>query len=215
MSAWSRRVADALRRQEVVTGIAQVATAWMEEHINSSHGRGPDGSATPFAPLKTLESKFWVRGKPRGGHSGVRTRFVYEKGKVRKVKEYMVVATGYRNGGQPLRDTGRLAGSLHARGSVRGGKLVLTMRGLKYGIYHDRGFKTSGPNYIPMSMKGKRGHGTGNNPHTEGLKHGKDYLMAWRGVTVPARPFILPTTEDLDTLGKSIYLGLKAVLKGN
>ena len=38
--------------------------------------------------------------------------------------------------------------------------------------------------------------------------------MAWKGVTVPARPFILPTRDDLRTLGVSIYLGLKILLKG-
>jgi hypothetical protein len=52
------------------------------------------------------------------------------------------------------------------------------------------------------------------NPIKEGLVRGKDFSMAWRGVTVPSRPFILPTRDDLQRMGKDIYLGLKSILKG-
>jgi hypothetical protein len=33
-------------------------------------------------------------------------------------------------------------------------------------------------------------------------------------VTVPARPFILPTSDDLKMMGRSIYMSLKVLLKG-
>jgi len=215
MSKWSERVKRALRDRQVLDGIAQVATAWMEEHINENYGRGAGGDPEPHKPLKTVTGAFWADRRPRNG-TVIQTRRLVRMvdGKARRRTQYLVQTVGYRAGGQPLRDTGKLAGSLSATGSQVGGKIVLTMRGRRYGLYQDRGFKTKGPNYIPLTLKGKRGHGTGQNPNREGLTRGKDFTMAWKGVTVPARPFILPTREDLKTLGVSIYLGLKSILKG-
>jgi hypothetical protein len=106
-------------------------------------------------------------------------------------------------------------GALNAVGSRAGrNKLRVTLRGPMYALYQDRGFSTSGPNYIPLTFKGKRKHGTGNNPNNEGLIRGKDYTMAWNGVTVPARPFLLPTRTEMRGIGKSIYMSLKSILKG-
>lgn len=182
MTNWRDRVRKALRDPQVVQGIATVASAWMQDHIDENKGRGAGGVTVPHKPLKTVSSLF---------------------------------QTSYRAGGQPLRNTGKLQRSLSATGTSSGNNLRLTLRGMRYGLYQDRGFKTKGPNYIPLTRKGARQHGTGNNPNAEGLKRGKDFLMAWKGVTVPSRPFILPTREDLRSFGKSVYLGLKAVLKGS
>jgi len=238
VSAWSRRVKAALRNRAVTTGIAQVAVEWMSTHIEDNYGRGPSGQAVPHKPLKPLFGKKWVGGKkptqsftyetggvqlPGGGWSTTTfKRFIRTSrrgrrnaaGKIVRTARHLVLVPGYRNGGQPLRDTGKLFGSLNAKGASAADKIVLTMRGRKYGLYQDKGFTTSGPNYIPLTLKGKRKHGTGNNPRREGLSPGRDYFMARRGVTVPARPFILPTREDLRTLGTTIYLGLKSILKG-
>lgn len=190
MTPWRDRVRKALRDPQVLQGIATVASAWMQDHIDENVGRGAGGVTVSHKPLKTLTSRYWT---PKG----------------------LKVANSYRNGGQPLRNTGKLQRSLSATGKSNGNNVRLTLRGLRYGLYQDRGFKTKGPNFIPMTLKGARQHGTGNDPNTEGLTKGEDYLMAWRGVTVPSRPFILPTRDDLRTFGKSVYLGLKAVLKGS
>ena len=131
-----------------------------------------------------------------------------------KIAHLPLSSIGFRRGGQPLRNTGALARSLAADARMKKGVITIQMRGLHYGLYQDRGFKTKGPNFIPLNNRAVVRHATGRNPQSEGLVAGKDYLMAWRGVTVPARPFIMPTTDDLTVLGKSIYLGLKAVLKG-
>lgn len=211
------KVKRALRSRPVVDGIAQVATEWMESHIAENRGRGEAGAWQTHAPLKRVVGRAWSRTKPRSAAGGrvvfVQRRAVVEKGKTKYRKFYRLEYEGYRTGGQPLRDTGKLAGSLSARGAYSGGKIRLTMSGRKYGLYQDRGFKTNGPNYIPISMKGKRRHATGANPHSEGLKRGRDFVMRWKGVRVPARPFILPSREDMITLGRSIYLGLRAILK--
>lgn len=215
MSGWIDKVRKALRDRSVVTGIAAVAGEWMENHIQANEGRGPGGNPQPHLPLKRVAGRSWTTTRPRDGKflfSQRRTVIVNGKPQLRTF--YRVEHVSYRAGGQPLRDTGKLAGSLSATGQFTGGKIVLTMRGRKYGLYQDRGFRTKGPNYIPISLKGRRGHGTGNNPNAEGLKRGKDFIMRWKGVTVPARPFILPTRDDMRTLGKSIYLGLRSILKG-
>jgi phage gpG-like protein len=104
--------------------------------------------------------------------------------------------------------------SLNAKGSSSGSGMTITLRGVKYALFQDRGFTTSKPNYIPISPKGARGHGTGMNPRKEGLRKGKDYMMAWGGVTVPARPFLLPTKREIQDIGRSIAMSLKNILKG-
>jgi hypothetical protein len=65
-----------------------------------------------------------------------------------------------------------------------------------------------------LTRKGKRSHATGNNPTKEGLVRGKDFVMAWQGVTVPKRPFMIPTNDEWGEIGKSIRLGLARILKG-
>jgi phage gpG-like protein len=138
---------------------------------------------------------------------------------MRPYTEYQVVQSSYRTGGQPLRDTGDLYRSLGAGASATPSQIKLAMQGNKYGLYHDRGFTTVGPiHYVPLTRKGARGHATGANPNAEGLVRGKDYMTIGskkkpKGVTVPARPFILPLREDVLDLGRSIYLGLRSILR--
>jgi len=218
MTPWRDKVRAALRKPEVLQGIAAIAAEWMEEHIADNQGRGANGLPVKHKPLKTVVGQSWVNSKPKGGYSATRLRryLATVKGKTvpRYRTQYLIQNTSYRDGGQPLRDTGSLARSLGASATNSGSKIKLAMHGNRYGLYQDRGFKTNGPNYIPLTKKGKRGHGTGQNPNKEGLTRGKDFAMAWKGVTVPARPFILPTKADMISFGNSIYLGLKAVLKG-
>lgn len=216
MKPWREQVKTALKDPMVLAGISQIAVSWMREHIDESYGRAKGGGKVAHEPLKRMRGSYETRSKPKGATVlGHRTVTVTDKnGKSRNVKMYRVEQEGYRNGGHPLRDTSAMYRSLGASGSSQGGVMKIKMQGMRYGLYQDRGIKTRGPNYIPLTKKGKRGHGTGNNPDKEGLTRGKDYMMAWRGVTVPARPFILPTSDDLKTMGRSIYMSLKALLKG-
>jgi len=98
----------------------------------------------------------------------------------------------FRAGGQALQDTGRLAASFFLFESrVSRKELISTIASsAPYASAQQEGFKTKGPNYIPLTLKGRRMHRTGANPRQEGLVPGKDYVMAWKGVTVPARPMI-------------------------
>lgn len=225
MPNWSRKVAKAIQSPSVRRGIAEAIASYARRHIDTSTGRGDNGQQVALAPLKSLETQFWTTSKPKDGTwLAVRDTTVIRKrkdstGGVKavpvKVKEYLVTGKSYREGGQPLRDTGNLMRSLGARASVSGpSQLTITLRGLKYGIYHETGFETSGPNFIPLTKKGKRTHATGANPSTEGLQRGKDFFMAWGGVTVPKRPFLVPTEQEWVDIMKTIRLGLATVLHG-
>jgi hypothetical protein len=215
MSVWSKKVRQALDNPRIVKGIAALAGVWMSEHIDKNFGRGAGGRAVPHAPLKTVKGRSWSSSKPKDGSALAVRKIVIDKdGKPRNRTMYLIENTSYRAGGQPLVDTGKLIGSLGASGTSAGSGIKVTMQGRKYGLYQDRGFTTKGPNFIPLTKRGRRGHATGRNPNKENLVRGKDFLMAWRGVTVPSRPFILPTRDDLQRMGKDIYLGLKSILKG-
>ena len=215
MSQWKNKVRLALKDQRVLDGIAMVATSWMSDHIENNFGRGKGGSKVNHVPLKSVRGTYLSSTKPRGATATrVRKSYMDAKGRIRVKTMYLVESTSYRSGGQPLVDTGALANSLSSTAKTKNSAINITLRGKKYGIYQDRGFKTKGPNFIPLTKKGRRGHATGANPMGEGLVRGKDFTMAWKGVTVPSRPFLLPLRSDLRTLGKSIYMGLKTVLKG-
>jgi phage gpG-like protein len=235
MSDWPKTVREALKDPRVLNGIAQVAVSWMSQHIDDGRGRGKGGAVVPYAPLKAMTSRYWTKSRPKNAtvaRTRIRYRTVVRRHKggldpdqmvmdvqMRPYTEYQIVQTSYRAGGQPLRDTGDLYRSLGAGASATASQIKLTMQGNRYGLYHDRGFTTKGPiHFIPLTKKGRRGHATGADPSSEGLVRGKDYLTIGskkkpKGVTVPARPFILPLKADVLDLGRSIYLGLRSILK--
>lgn len=185
MSKNSRKIAAALRQPAVLDGIAQLFVRKMRKHIDDNYGRGQNGESVAHKPLKDIFG--WYKGKQ---------------------------VAGYRNGGQPLRNTGEMYRHLQATGSRTARGLSVTLVGPKYALYQDRGFKTSKPNFIPLSRSATSKHATGADPNTEGLVRGRDYFMARRGVTVPSRPFLLPTRDEMREVGISIFMSLKSILKG-
>jgi phage gpG-like protein len=232
--SWANKVRKALGSASVRNGIAMMFVEAMANHIDQSQGRGSNGGSVPHKPLKPMFGQHWTR-KPVAGESVVQTRdevvVVYKKPtkaakkrargqhipvtRIEKtITEYLVRSPSYRNGGHPLRNTGKMERSLNAKGANNSTGMQITLRGVKYALFQDQGFTTNKPNYIPISAKGARGHGTGMNPRKEGLRKGKDYMMAWGGVTVPARPFLLPTKREIQDIGKSIAMSLKIILKG-
>lgn len=103
------------------------------------------------------------------------------------------VAGHYRAGGQTLRDTGELEGSfgvppVKTKSGLNATSTISSSVG--YAAFHQVGFQTSGPNYIPITKRGKTLHAPGANPNKEGLVRGVDYIVSFKGVTVPARPMI-------------------------
>lgn len=117
-----------------------------------------------------------------------------------------------RFGGQPLRDTGSLLNSITAKGEPSGNRGIrINVIGRPYGQWHNEGFSTRGPNYIPLTMKGKRGYSP-ENLRSGDLVRGVDYIIMRHGVTVHARPFIVPRSRDLYRIGETMFRGLASLL---
>jgi phage gpG-like protein len=223
---WRKRLSDVLRSDAVRKGIAAAVSAYAKKHIADSVGRGPNGETVALAALQTVASEYWTTKKPPKGEkaSATRQRLMIVKRKkkdgsvelVEQMKtEYKVSGVSYRKGGKPLRDTGNLLRSIGAKAEQTGpARLSIVMSGAIYGIYHEKGFSTSGPNFIPLTRKAKKNHATGANPYTEGLQAGKDYTVRYWGVTVPARPFLVPTSKEFSEIAKTIKIGIALSLKG-
>ena len=141
--------------------------AQQKEQVNEAFVRG----GQPGQPWKSLKSIFGTRTTKTG----------------RKV-----VTPSYRNNGQPLRNKSVLKKSFFSRIRKISGDKIITEIGtpLPYAIGQQLGMKTKGPNFIPLNRKAVRTHAKRTNPKDEGLVLGKDYIMAWKGVNVPARPMI-------------------------
>lgn len=166
-------------------GMGALAVGWMRRHI--SDGKGAAGD---FLPLKKMERR---KKRKRGGDR---------------------VEPSFRDGEKPLIATGAGVRSLKARAvRMTGGGLDIQLFGNDYLGYQDSGFSTLGPNYIPLSLKGRRGHATGANPGMEGLLRGWDYVIAPNGVEVPARPFLAPDDDDLQELAATVYTALKSEME--
>ena len=114
--------------------------------------------------------------------------------KFKKASALAVSAESYRKGGKPLRDIGFLAESFFTKYAfvfeAKGAALIVVASAAPYAAWQHSGFKTKGPNFIPLTRKAQRHHVLHQNPTTEGLEQGVDYIMAWKGVDVPARPII-------------------------
>lgn len=224
MEPWRKRISKALANESVRNGIAAAISAYAKKHIAKSEGRGPNGETVALAALKPLSGEFWTTKKPREGQTASATRQVLKAVSRKKkdgsvvvknvmVTEYKMTGQSYRNGEQPLRATGDLMRSIQAKAEQTGpARVSVIMQGFIYGIYHEKGFSTHKPNFIPLTKRAKRIHATG--AGLDKLSQGKDYLMAWGGVTVPARPFLVPTAVEFSDIGKTIKIGLAKILKG-
>ncbi len=100
----------------------------------------------------------------------------------------------YRKGGKPLRDNGFLMASRFTKYAFvfegESTTIIVIASNAIYAGWQHSGFKTKGPNFIPLTLKARRRHVLHQNPFLEGLEYGVDYIMAWHGVDVPARPII-------------------------
>lgn len=112
--------------------------------------------------------------------------------RVEKARAKAIPATSYRKGGKILQDNGWLKASFFpSLIDVEGDKATSRIfSSMFYALWHQKGFKTKGPNFIPLTLKARRMHKLGANPKDEGLEEGVDYVMKWRGVKVPQRKMI-------------------------
>lgn len=121
----------------------------------------------------------------------------------------------YRAGGKPLLDTrNHIYNTLHSTGTTPTSTgIKATLRGSFAALYQHHGFKTKGPNFIPLTLHARRTHKPGANPNDEGLIKGQDYIMKWDGVEVPARPIFRVAPEDKKDIIKTIKIHLKRYMK--
>lgn len=114
------------------------------------------------------------------------------RGKLREAKkaEREGVPDIFRRGGEPLRDTGELFASFDfsVQPMPKGGTMRIGSP-LERAAFHQTGFTTTGPNYIPLTQKARKGW----NPK---LIRGHDYIIMAKGVTVPARPMVRLTSQN-------------------
>lgn len=105
--------------------------------------------------------------------------------KVKTGKNKYRLIEHYRKGGTPLRDTGNLFNQLKGRiqGIADGVRMHLSAP--LYAVFHQHGFRTTGPNFIPFTRGAARRDAKAINR--------REFVVARRGVTVPARPiFAMP-----------------------
>lgn len=114
--------------------------------------------------------------------------------RIQKANEHMEAATSYRRGGKPLMDKGALAASFFIKYNfvfeADLSLLVVIASSNVTAPWHQKGFVTKGPNFIPLTLKAARDHVKGANPKNEGFEYGVDYIVAWKGVKVPERAMI-------------------------
>ena len=106
----------------------------------------------------------------------------------------------YRKGGTPLYDTGELFRGLTATQEAVPGGVKLILQGPLHAVFHQHGFKTSGPNRIPFTRRAARGD----------VKGKREALYAKKGVTVPARPIFAMPIEARREVARAIARALGA-----
>lgn len=162
------------------------------------------------------QQRIKARGSDIGGYPALWADTARIKVRRKKGKKTVVTEIGhYRAGGTPLYDTGDLFRSLHGvtQSSPNGARMIL--RGSMVALLQSKGFKTTGPNWIPFTRaaikthaaKGKKGkkraRGTYPTSNPDGLVVGK-------GVTVPPRPLFAFPPSAKQTVARAVAQALGA-----
>ena len=204
-----RKVTDNVQKR-LANGIAAVAVAQIELVNDAFRNTGQPGE--PWAPLwadsfvpKVAQSKNEAVARAAERLSKAKERLKKARNiskaaeSVARAQVALTKAQDKATPGKPFR-----AGGKRLSGTTSGAKSFhIVKQGLESGIgvsviassaffhkWHQTGFKTKGPNFIPLTKKAQRLHVKGANPKEEGLEDGVDYIIAWKGVTVPASVMI-------------------------
>lgn len=147
--------------------------------------------------VKQAQRRIRTRGADVGGYAALwadTARLKVGKGKRTRFIDH------YRKGGTPLYDTGELFRGLTAEQVPVPGGIKLILKGPLHAVFHQHGFKTSGPNRIPFTRRAVRGDAKGK----------REALYAKRGVTVPARPIFAMPVEARREVARAIARALGA-----
>lgn len=130
----------------------------------------------------------------------------------------------YRAGGSPLLDTGKLVNGLHASQDEKDGRFVVHLfTNELYGVYHQSGFTTKGPNFIPLTIDARDRYpefasitARGKDFVVEAEKRGffrsgpkQNYIMAWQGVDVPQRKIANMPPENVAEIRDTILEAIR------
>ena len=160
----------------------------------------------PFGPMIVEQAK---RRIDHGGDSQVRYKPLWAD-----TFRSHSGGTSYRAGGKPLLDTRQhVYNTLNAETHKTSTGMEIRLRGSLAAVFHHNGFKTNGPNFIPLTRRAVRDHRPGADPRHEGLVRGVDYIMMWKGVTVPARPIFRLAPEDKRDIIKTVELHLRKTFR--
>ena len=136
-------------------------------------------------------------------------------------------SVGYRKGGKPLRDTGRLMNSLSNDTKItRNGVEWTLLDGTGYGVKHQEGFTNRGPVAVALNRKASRVIPS-ESPHDpdlleqQGLRRAPtlrraqlsprkyDFYVLQRDTVVPARPIFNTPPEDTVSAVKTISRAIR------
>lgn len=110
-----------------------------------------------------------------------------------------------RAGGQQLRDTGRLYGSLRPGAvEIRGASVVAFVNGPDYAVRQHTGFLVSGAVVIPRTREQRERARSGD---YSAIPRG-DRIVASRGVTVPPREFMTVDVGRIESIVRSAERGV-------
>lgn len=162
----------------------QPSAKWKPLWADTFQGKVPEKREAALAKATNSYAKARASG---GNTDNALTR-------VLKAKAKATPAESYRKGGKPLNNFGHLKDSFFTKYAFvfenEGTAIIVVASPLLYAAWQHTGFKTKGPNFIPLTRKAMLRHVLHANPKGEGLEQGVDYIMAWKGVNVPARPII-------------------------
>lgn len=147
--------------------------------------------------VKQAQRRIRERGRDIGGYAALwadTARLKVGKGKRARFIDH------YRKGGTPLYDTGELFRGLSSEQEAVDGGVKLILKGPLHALFHQHGFKTSGPNRIPFTRRAVRGDAKGK----------REALYAKKGVTVPARPIFAMPIEARREVARAIAQALGA-----
>lgn len=147
--------------------------------------------------VKQAQRRIRERGRDIGGYAALwadTARLKVGKGKRARFIDH------YRKGGTPLYDTGELFRGLSSEQQPVDGGVKLILKGPLHALFHQHGFKTSGPNRIPFTRRAARGDAKGK----------REALYAKKGVTVPARPIFAMPIEARREVARAIAQALGA-----
>lgn len=174
--------------------------------------------ATRVADILSVIAKQRItsRGSDIGGYADLwANQAQIEVTEQKRGKTIKKVISHYRAGGTPLYDTGNLFNSLKGVTKPLSDGAALVLQGSMIALLQSRGFRTTGPNWIPFTRRAMKQRATMSGGGKSSSRRSfatsnPDGLLVARGVTVPARPLFKWPTTARRMVARAIARAMKA-----